>query len=1337
MFPGTVSPSFANVLAGSFAFQWTTNGNPSGTNYVAEISANNFVGILDSSSTLLTGATFSLGLNPNTTYYARVKAVNFAGQDSAYHPVVATATVANPPTLAAPTFTGIGAGTLTANWSSNGNPSDTLYEANRSLSDNFSTGVSTSFATAVSSSPAGLSPNTTYYFRVRTIGRAGTPTALLVLGGVATLGEVPGGVGFSAVGLNSLTVGWLQGGNPSQTTYIAEISSSSFSAFFSSVTTLLSASFSGLPANETFQARVKSRNWTNQDSAYSGLISTVTGVAQPANVSPPFTGLSASALTFNWDANGNSPGTSYAPEISTNSGFSFPVSSATTTNLNQSFSGLLINATYYARVQALGSGGAVSPYSTSVATVTLAVAPVTASPPFPEVYTSSFTFAWTFGGNPSGTLYRAEISTDGFVSVSSAVQKTSLSHAFTGLLSNKVYQARVRAINHAGVPGPFTDPVVSTATLISPPANGALPFTGLSATGLTFQWDTGGNAAGTDYNPETSTHSTFAAPVSSAITTNLSYGFTGLVANATYYARVRAVGAGGVPTAYTPAVSTVTLTFSPGFSAAPFTSVGTDNLSVAWTDGGNPSGTRYVAEISLDNFVSVSSFGTISLSASFSNLLYNRRYEARVKAINHLGVHGLYGPVRSTHTLAVVPDFAGVEPFSSITGSTFTFNWNSANPGGTSYGAEISTRSDFAVLWSSASTLALSKLFGGLAVNTTYYARVKAVNQDGVSTLYIEAPSAVVTLTAPPAASAGSFASVFITSITASWTSGGNPPQTVYIAQLSNDPGFGAALSSQTLSFTAIFSELDVNTTYYLRVRGRNFAGVDGPFSSPLVATSTLAKIPGMALPSKVAVSSTAVSARWTEGENPIGTLYVVEVATESGFVQVGSSQATLDSDYTFQGLSPNTTYEFRLRAINHNGLPTPNLLLGPEMSFAAAPRVSASTTTGSVSTTTFFFTNLVSTGPGGIALYRYAWLDSQPSHPFNNTETTWDGLSSLRTDALCSGSWYLNLKSYNAKQAGFVAYSTGPYIVSLAKPAPPGKPVSNTGAYASSLLGWSWSPSPPAAGCPAVNDYLVSVGTTSTNFNLVVDAHIQGSLSYAYPSPQHGVTYYVRVRSTDTANTFSDFSPVSEPVVVDQTPPARLAQPRASARYAYVSTVTFSWDPSSDPESGIREYGFQVGTRPDGDDVFNASVGTALSHTLSLPSGRVYYARVRAINGALVTGEFSNSSEPVTVYIPSSQPTIAKPYSWPNPADPAQGPINIGFSVVGPAAVTLKVFTLEGDLAYEESRQEGSGGDKIWLWSGRNGLGSVVEPGGYVCVLEKRYPDGAEVQRFKVAILY
>ncbi|MDD5209171.1 MAG: hypothetical protein PHV36_07275 [Elusimicrobiales bacterium] len=1340
----TASP-FTGVSTNTLTLSWSEGGNPPGTLYAAELSKNGFDALIASASTLSTSAAFS-GLTPNTVYQARIRAINFLGANGPYSgPIRSTATLASDPLNSAQPFTAVSAGTATFTWADGGNPGGTAYTVELSSSGFLpGTAISSASTLALSHTFSGLLPNTTYYGRARAVNMDNVPGSYSPAEAAVTLTLPPAlpAAPFSGVNSSGITFSWTGGGNPQNTVYAAELSGNGFVSVSSAVqTTSLSASYSALSPNTVYQARVRAFNFAGVPSQYSSpIVSTVTASSAPGNAAAPFPNVSADGLTFAWEDGGNPPGTNYNTEISTNSAFSAPVSSYFTVNLNYVFTGLSVNATYYARVRALGTGGLASPYSSpAVSTVTLTLPLFTAAPPFTGVFAGSFTFSWENGGNPAGTLYTAEISKDGFISVSSAARTSFTSASFSALTANTVYQARVRAVNFAGIPGQFSSPIVSTATAGSAPVNVAAPFLNLSAGGLTFAWGDGGNAAGTGYNLEFSTNVGFSAPVSSDVTTNLNYVLTGLAANTTYYAHVRAVGAGGDYTPYTGAVSTVTYTLPPAISAGPFTAISTNSFTFNWSGGGNPPGTRYAAELSGNNFdTMLASAATLSNSAVFSVLAANTVYQARVKAINFLGVDGPYSsPIRSTATLATDP-LNAAQPFTAVSASTLTFTWASGgNPGGTSYTVELSS-AGFApgAAISSASTLALSQTFGGLLPNTTYYARARAVNMNNVPGGYSQVVTEV-TLPLSPALAAAPFGAVTSSGLEFGWTANGNPQNTAYVAEISKDNFVSVSFSSTTLSIPAAFTGLTPNTTYTARVKAVNFAGNAGPYSSPIISTATLA-MPPQSSPSSFTLRDNGLAVNWSAGDNPSGTMYEAEISTRPDFALLWASAAAAGVSANF-ALAANTTYYARVSARNYNGIPTSGLELGGQLTYAAAPAVSASTTTGPVSVTTFSFVNTVSTGTGGLLFYRAIW-DRNATHAWNDQEQGWSALEILTTTATGNGFWFLHLRSYNSQALGYKTAEVGPFHVALSTVIPPGQPVPVPGAFtATSGITWNWPPA-LAFGDTAISTYVVSVGTTPADFNVLVDSEIGPLASFTLDPAANGKTYYLKVKAIDEGGIVSQYSPVSSPgVLVDRTAPDRLGAVQADREYSYDSAALFSWSASADQESGVKAYLLDLGTALNGNDLLSAkNMGLNLSSLeTGLPSGKTVFSRVRAENNAGGISDYSDQGPGIPVWSLNQESPMVQPYNWPNPFDPMAGPTQLGFYLKAPAKVTLKLFTLEGDLVYEKTLAETSAGNKVWPWTGRNGMGKIAAPGGYVCVIEKKYAGKTERQQFKLAVLY
>ncbi|MBI2070509.1 MAG: hypothetical protein HYT79_07870, partial [Elusimicrobia bacterium] len=290
--------------------------------------------------------------------------------------------------------------------------------------------------------------------------------------------------------------------------------------------------------------------------------------------------------------------------------------------------------------------------------------------------------------------------------------------------------------------------------------------------------------------------------------------------------------------------STATLANPPITEVSTFSAVNVSSLAFQWQANSNPTGTVYIAEISnADTFPAALTFSSATLltQASFSGLVSNTTYFARAKAKNHRDIKTIYAALGSTITKAGPP---GASAFSDVTPTALRANWTANdNPSGnTLYITEIDDNAAFASIDQTKTTTALLADFTGLAVNATYYSRVKARNLDGTETSYTELGS-TSTLANPPSTAVTTILSVFKTSMTAAWDANANPPWTVYRAQISTDAAFGAIWDSQTtLSHAVTFYNLTPLLFHHLRVKAVNNRNIKTAYTV-LPGTSTLENI--------------------------------------------------------------------------------------------------------------------------------------------------------------------------------------------------------------------------------------------------------------------------------------------------------------------------------------------------------------------------------------------------------------------------------------------------------------------------------------------------------------
>ena len=209
----------------------------------------------------------------------------------------------------------------------------------------------------------------------------------------------------------SIDIQWGASTNASGSEYQAELSTISAMGVATQtvIVTSLSANFTGLSPATTYYARVKTLGWAGADSIYLIIGSTITAFSAPTQLS--FSQVGTSSVTFNWVA-ATAPNIEFVSEL-TIGGFG-SVMTDTTSVTNATFTALSVNTQYFARVETLDtSSGETSSWAGPISTFTLANPPVSLATT--SVTSTSVGLSWSDGGNPSGTLYGVERSTDGVV----------------------------------------------------------------------------------------------------------------------------------------------------------------------------------------------------------------------------------------------------------------------------------------------------------------------------------------------------------------------------------------------------------------------------------------------------------------------------------------------------------------------------------------------------------------------------------------------------------------------------------------------------------------------------------------------------------------------------------------------------------------------------------------------------------------------------------------------------------------------------------------------------------------------------------------------------------
>ncbi|OGR61060.1 MAG: hypothetical protein A2X36_07325 [Elusimicrobia bacterium GWA2_69_24] len=462
---------------------------------------------------------------------------------------------------------------------------------------------------------------------------------------------------------------------------------------------------------------------------------------------------------------------------------------------------------------------------------------------------------------------------------------------------------------------------LSRRTLASLPA--PLDPTGIGGSAVTANWNANDNPGTVQYYAQRALDSGFTSGViSSGWTAALTYNFTGLAIATQYHFRVKARNSASLETNWTTLPSTFT-TINLPTSAAP-TGITLDAVTANWGDGGNPGTVEFQAESTLDSGFTMpvgNSDWTPGTSFSFTGLSRSTTYYFHVKARRPDGVETSWVGLPNAVTLAAAPTSA---PIGLIGDSSATVNWGAnENPAYVLYYAEAAQNSGFTTgLVNSGWKGYLTHTFTGLNANTTYYFRVKARNSSLVETAPTDLPIAA---TLPRVPVSGAVAGITRSSITFSWGANSNAAGTQYLAQLSLDDFASVDRSSNTRNLSVLFGSggvgaaLSPNTTHYFRVQAIGHSGVGTGYvekSTATVAAPATAAVPAF---SDVVYS---VTAHWTPSAACVG--YRIEIATAANF---GGTLLRLSIDDPAASsreidiLQPNTTYYFRIGAVNSNNL--------------------------------------------------------------------------------------------------------------------------------------------------------------------------------------------------------------------------------------------------------------------------------------------------------------------------------------------------------------------------------------------------------------------------------
>lgn len=954
-------------------------------------------------------------------------------------------------------------------------------------------------------------------------------------------------------------------------------------------------------------------------------------------------------IVFKWRPSERA--TTYDFDIATDAGFtSIAVTRTGLTDTTVTIGSLQNRTTFYWRVRSTNVGGS-SAYSIvrQFRTIGVPEKVVLTNPSSGAINQPvDITFEWNVPNELSRTpddaqsilRYHFELTTDTTTVeiVDSSVATNS--KEIQGLQNLTQYFWRVRAENEAGWGAfsswtPFTT-IISTpaAPSLVSPANDSLdaPIT------LTFRWTTSLRAE--TYRLQFSTDSLFSVIVyEDSLLTDTARTVTLPYYDTQYYWRVRAENIGGASTfSNTRRISTIIQ--KPAIPVLLVPKNGKTHvaqpMSIVW--GKSPRAVTYQVQVATDlgfTNVIVDSSNIADTSLSLPNLQNKASYFWKVRATNRNGTTA-YSDAFVFRTLGLPNAVTIVNPANNAVNVSVDplFTWRIASEQTRSKGIDdIHSIQNYlfeltadtlqatpTVVVDSTVTDTSKKLFG-LQHLTKYYWRVKALNQVGWGpytdwkpfTTVIQPPAIPELISVPDNQTNVSITPTLV------WSK--SERASSYQLQVSRDTVFTNPLLDikPILDTTRQVTLPDYSVVYNWRVRAVNAGGNSAwtdfwSFETVMIPPEP----PVIVSPANMSVGVIRpVTFKWSPSAT--ASSYTLQIATDIEFNTIVSSNPSIvDTFATIEGLSPYTTYYWRVSASNIGGSSSYSggfqfKTLGFPLTVSLVSPINGKTNANSEITFVWetpseqIQKRIKNNANSPETVLRY-WFeltaDTTEAMPTVLQDTTLSDTAVTVSDLQIQTTYFWRVRARNESGWGpFSAY----YNVTTLNEAP-AAPVlyspSNNATKVSTLTKLQWYSASLA------NNYHLQVAADTAFTNIITEIDTLRDTLYTVQSPDYETTYFWRVRSKNIIGT-SDWSSVWKyTTTIDSLNIPDLLTPADSAT-GIVNPVTLSWGKSFQAIS----YRVRISDNKFFSPLLLDSTGiteTSLLHDIFEP-GNTYYWQVQA----------------------------------------------------------------------------------------------------------------------------
>jgi len=751
-----VTPPFiSNVFAGgltsnSAIISWSTDEPADSQADYGSTSAYGLSTALDE-SLIFSHSTILSGLSPNTVYHYRVKSRDGAGNLAASVDFTFTTLVladSTPPLISGVSSSGISSTGATISWTTN-ELSDSQVDYGLTIGYGASSPLTSTLVTLHSAFIGGLSPSTTYHYRVRSRDAAGNLAAsgdftFTTTAAADTTPPIISAVSSSSISSSAATIAWTTNeASTSQVEFGTTSAYGSSSPLNSTLVAAHSVSLSGLSASTLYHYRVKSRDAAG-NLAVSGDFTFNTQA--PPDTTPPAisavssSGVSSSAATITWTTNEASDS---QVDFGTTTGYGSSSSLITSrvTSHSASLSGLSASTLYHYRVKSRDAAGNLA---TSGDFTFTTQAPPDTTPPVISgvgssgVTSSAATINWTTNEASNTQVDYGTTTSYGSSSPLNTALVTSHSASLNSLSANTLYHYRVKSRDAAGNLATSRDFTFTTqaAADTTPPVISGVGSSGVTSSAATINWTTN-EPSNTQVDYGTTTSYGSSSPLNSSMVTSHSASLSGLSASTTYHYRVKSRdAAGNLATSgdFTLATQAAADTTPPVISGVGTSGVTSSAATINWTTN-EASNTQvdYGTTTSYGSSSPLNSSMVTSHSVSLSGLSASTTYHYRVKsrdAAGNLATSGDFTLATQAAADTTPPVISGVGS-SGVTSSAATINWttNEASNTQVDYGTTTSYGSSSPL--NSSMVTSHSAALSGLAASTTYHYRVKSRDAAG------------------------------------------------------------------------------------------------------------------------------------------------------------------------------------------------------------------------------------------------------------------------------------------------------------------------------------------------------------------------------------------------------------------------------------------------------------------------------------------------------------------------------------------------------------------------------------------------------------------------------